>query len=152
MILYINKIKYEIVFNYKDIFEEKDEYLFFNIIFPNNEYKYNNGFVLGKPFFKKYPIVFNVEGIVEKIGFYHNLFIKENQNQNPNISTTKINKNGSDFPKISNFILILIGIFIIVLLSYIIRNNLKKSEKRKVNQLIFLFLMGIIVLIFLIPH
>jgi hypothetical protein len=118
----------------KDIFEEKDEYLFFNIIFSNNEYKYNNGFVLGKPFFKKYPIVFNVEGIVEKIGFYHNLFIKGNPN--PNISTTKINKNGSDFPKISNIILILIGIFIIVLLSYIIRNNFKKNEKRKVNQLI----------------
>ena len=136
LILYINKIKYEIVFNYKDIFEEKDEYLFFNIVFPNNEYKYNNGFVLGKPFFKKYPIVFNVEGIVEKIGFYHNLFIKENPNPNPNISTKKINKNRSDFHKISNFILILIGIFIIVLLSYIIRNNLKKSEKRKVNQLI----------------
>ena len=80
--IYVSKIKYEIIFDYKDIFEEKDEYLFFNVIFAKHEFYFRHDFILGKPFFKKYPVVFNVEGKVEKIGFYQNLFIKIKDNKN----------------------------------------------------------------------
>ena len=81
LVFYINKIKYEIEFSYEDIFEEKEEYLFFNVIFLKHEFNFKHDFILGKPFFKKYPLVFNVEGNVEKLGFYYNLFIKVKDNE-----------------------------------------------------------------------
>ena len=130
LILYINKIKYEIKFTYKDIFtiDEINNFLFFNVIFLKHDYNFKHDFILGKPFFKKYPIVFNVEGNVEKIGFYYNLFVEEEKENKNDINEYKFKY---DFWKVISIILIFIGIIIIGLLIYIFLKNIFLNKKEK---------------------
>ncbi len=59
LMIVIDKIKYRIEFTYDDLFSENGDYLYFNVLFTQEEYVYKNDFILGKPFFKKYPMVFN---------------------------------------------------------------------------------------------
>ena len=132
LIINIDKIKYKIEFTYEDLLNENNEYLYFNVLFTSDTDTFKNDFILGKPFFKKYPIVFNINERVEKIGFYYNLF---NQNNN------KIIRNNNNNSKINilKIILIIIGIGIIVLLIYISIKYFKKPRKQKVNELIEFF-------------
>ena len=128
----IDKIKYKIVFNNEDLFTENNGYLYFNVLFTQDNDIFKNDFILGKPFFKKYPIVFNTNSGGEKIGFYNNLFFKKKERlQNDNNGNNKGNK--------LTIILIIIGIVIIGLLSYIIVKYLKRPRKQKVNELIEFF-------------
>ena len=141
LMIYISKIKYEIKFTYKDIFlfDEKNNCLFFSIIFMKNEFNYKHDFVFGKPFFKKYPIVFNVEGIVEKIGFYYNLFVsQEKEKKDDKNREYKTNIKYRHWNAIKIF-LISIGILIIGLLIYIIKKFFFKKKKKKVDELIEFF-------------
>ena len=132
----IDKISYTIEFVYKDLFTENDDdYLYFNVLFTQEEDTLKNSFILGKPFFKKYPVVFNVNRKKEKIGFYNNLFIKE-ENENQIINN---NENNSNYYNKLTYILIIIGICILGLLIYIIIKYFKRPRKQKVNELIEFF-------------
>ena len=125
----IDKIKYKIEFNCDDLFTENNGYLYFNILFTENKDIFKNDFILGKPFFKKYPMVFNTNNGGEKIGFYNNLFFKKKE---------WIENNNNKGNKLT-ILLIIIGIVIIGLLSYIIVRYLKRPRKQKVNELIEFF-------------
>ena len=132
LIINIDKIKYKIEFTYEDLINENNEYLYFNVLFTSDTDTFKNDFILGKPFFKKYPIVFNINERVEKIGFYYNLF-----NQNNNVIIR--NNNNNSKINILTIILIIIGIGIIGLLIYISIKYFKKPRKQKVNELIEFF-------------
>ena len=132
----IDKISYKIEFLNKDLFTENEEYLYFNVLFTQEEDTLKNSFILGKPFFKKYPVVFNINRKKEKIGFYNNLFITD-ENGNHIIHNNE-NDNSNNNNKLT-FILIIIGISILGLLIYIIVKYFKRPRKQKVNELIEFF-------------
>ena len=134
LILVIDKIKYKIEFTYKDLFIENNGYLYFNVLFPQDGTPLNNDFILGKPFFKKYPVVFNTNEKGEKIGFYHNLFLN---NKDINRANNNIESNNKGNKLI--IFLILIGIIIIGLLAYISIKYFRRPRKQKVNELIEFF-------------
>ena len=130
LIIILDKIKYKIEFTYEDLFTLNGDFLYFNVLFKQDEDDFKNDFILGKPVFKKYPIVFNFVRKSEKIGFYNNLLFKKNsQNNIINDKTGGRNNN-------LIILLILVGIIIIGLLSYIIVRYYKRPRKQKVNELI----------------
>ena len=129
----LDKIKYRIDLTYDDLFTLNGDYLYFNVLFTQDEDEFKNDFILGKPVFRKYPIVFNFVRRSEKIGFYNNLSYKKN-GQNIN----NVNEGNGSGKKLT-ILLIFIGIVIICLLSYIIIRYCRRPRKQKVNELIEFF-------------
>ena len=129
----LDKIKYRIDLTYDDLFTLNGDYLYFNVLFKQDEDEFKNDFILGKPVFRKYPIVFNFVRRSEKIGFYNNLSYKKN-GQNIN----NVNEGNGSGKKLT-ILLIIIGIVIICLLSYIIIRYCRRPRKQKVNELIEFF-------------
>lgn len=129
----LDKIKYRIDLSYDDLFTLNGDYLYFNVLFTQDEDEFKNDFILGKPVFRKYPIVFNFVRRSEKIGFYNNLSYKKN-GQNIN----NVNEGNGSGKKLT-ILLIIIGIIIICLLSYIIIRYCRRPRKQKVNELIEFF-------------
>ncbi len=129
----LDKIKYRIDLTYDDLFTLNGDYLYFNVLFTQDEDEFKNDFILGKPVFRKYPIVFNFVRRSEKIGFYNNLSYKKN-GQNIN----NVNEGNGSGKKLT-ILLIIIGIVIICLLSYIIIRYCRSPRKQKVNELIEFF-------------
>ena len=136
LIIILDKIKYKIELNYKDLFTTIGDYVYFNVLFTQDEDDFKNDFILGKPVFKKYPLVFNLVRRNEKIGFYNNFSYNKNE-QNKDINNTEKNQNGGG--KKLTVILIIIGLIIIGLLSFIIFRYCKRPRKQKVNELIEFF-------------
>ena len=134
LIIVIDKIKYKIEFSYNDLFTLNGDYLYFNVLFTQDEDEFKNDFILGKPVFKKYPLVFRFLTRNEKIGFYNNFSYSKKESIDNNIDKEK----SGGGTKLS-IILIVIGIIIICLLSYIIFRYYKKPRKTKVNELIEFF-------------
>ena len=130
----LDKIKYKIEFTFEDLFTMNGDYVYFNVLFTQEEDEFKNDFILGKPVFKKYPMVFNLIKRGEKIGFYNNLSFNKNR-QNIN----NINNGGKGSSKKLIIILIIIGIIIISLLIFIIHRYCQKPRKQKVNELIEFF-------------
>ena len=130
----LDKIKYKIEFTFEDLFTMNGDYVYFNVLFTQEEDEFKNDFILGKPVFKKYPMVFNLIKRGEKIGFYNNLSFNKNR-QNIN----NINNDGKGSSKKLTIILIIIGIIIISLLIFIIHRYCQKPRKQKVNELIEFF-------------
>ena len=133
----IDKIKYKIELNYNDLFTTNGDYVYFNVIFTQDEDDFKNDFILGKPVFKKYPLVFNLVRRNEKIGFYNNFSIQKNPDGDNINNNNEKNQNGGG--KKLTVILIIIGIIIIGLLAYIIVRYCKRPRKQKVNELIEFF-------------
>ena len=129
----LDKIKYRIDLTYDDLFTLNGDYLYFNVLFTQDEDEFKNDFILGKPVFRKYPIVFNFVRRSEKIGFYNNLSYKKN-GQNIN----NVNEGNGSGKKLT-ILLIIIGIITICLLSYIIIRYCRRPRKQKVNELIEFF-------------
>ena len=134
LIIVIDKIKYKIEFSYNDLFTLNGDYLYFNVLFTQDEDEFKNDFILGKPVFKKYPLVFRFLTRNEKIGFYNNFSYSKKGSIDNNIDKEK-SGGGTKL----TIILIVIGIIIICLLSYIIFRYYKKPRKTKVNELIEFF-------------
>ena len=130
----LDKIKYKIEFTYDDLFTMNGDYLYFNVLFTQEEDEFKNDFILGKPVFKKYPLVFDFVRRSEKIGFYNNLSFKK---KGDNINN--INNEGKGSSKKLTIILIIIGIIIIGLLIFIINRYCQRPRKQKVNELIEFF-------------
>ena len=99
-------MKYFFEFNYNDLFIKIDDYYYFIIVFFEKDTKY---WILGRPFLKKFQIVFDQEK--KLIGFY---------------------KTGINF---SLLILILLIIITIILIIYIMKFALKKSKRVKASEL-----------------
>ena len=131
LLIILDKIKYKIEFTYDDLFTLNGDYFYFNVLFTQEEDDFKNDFILGKPVFKKYPLVFNFIRRSEKIGFYNNLSFKR---RTQNIENT-INNNQNNGKRLIT-VLIFIGIIIICLLSFIIYRYCRKPRKQKVNELI----------------
>ena len=130
----LDKIKYKIEFTYDDLFTMNGDYLYFNVLFTQEEDEFKNDFILGKPVFKKYPLVFDFVRRSEKIGFYNNLSFKK---KGDNINN--INNEGKGSSKKLTIILIIIGIIIIGLLIFITNRYCQRPRKQKVNELIEFF-------------
>ena len=130
----LDKIKYKIEFTFEDLFTMNGDYVYFNVLFTQEEDEFKNDFILGKPVFKKYPMVFNLIKRGEKIGFYNNLSFNKNRE-----NINNINKDGKGSSKKLTIILIIIGIIIISLLIFIIHRYCQKPRKQKVNELIEFF-------------
>ena len=130
----LDKIKYKIEFTYDDLFTMNGDYFYFNVLFTQEEDEFKNDFILGKPVFKKYPLVFDFVRRSEKIGFYNNLSFKK---KGDNINN--INNEGKGSSKKLTIILIIIGIIIIGLLIFIINRYCQRPRKQKVNELIEFF-------------
>ena len=133
----IDKIKYKIELNYNDLFTTNGDYVYFNVLFTQDEDDFKNDFILGKPVFKKYPLVFNLVRRNEKIGFYNNFSFQKNPDEDNINNNNEKNQNGGG--KKLTIILIIIGIIIIGLLIYIIVRYCKRPRKQKVNELIEFF-------------
>ena len=58
-------LRYNFTMNINELIYEKNDYVFF-LLFSSSSQK--NKWILGKPFLKKYPLVFNPES--KDIGFY----------------------------------------------------------------------------------
>ena len=130
----LDKIKYKIEFTYDDLFTMNGDYVYFNVLFTQEEDEFKNDFILGKPVFKKYPMVFNLIKRGEKIGFYNNLSFNKNRE-----NINNINNDGKGSSKKLIIILIIIGIIIISLLIFIIHRYCQKPRKQKVNELVEFF-------------
>ena len=121
LILIIDKIKYKIEFSNKELFKEYSGYEYFLVVFNSEK----NDFILGKPFFRKYPIVFNLENQIGKIGFYPNqLNLYDNDNSNNMIYFSSI-----------SYMYIGIGLINICLLLYIMLKYFKNNRKKRANEL-----------------
>ena len=112
----LKDIDYKFILNYKDLFIEQDDEYIFVIVFDNNTFNKNPHWILGKPFMKKYQLVYDLDRKI--IGLY-----KENNN---------IEKHENNYIYI--FVLIVLIVIIIVLIVYIIYYN-KKPRKSKAFEL-----------------
>ena len=113
---YHHELEYDFIFNYKDLFINFNNRKYFLITYKINSMTAT----FGKPFFKKYTIVFNPDN--KQIGHY----IKEEQ-----ISEEKAEKS---YLKIIIFLLIIIILVIIISFLGYLLNKILRRKKRK-NEL-----------------
>ena len=122
-LLFIDKsMSYSFNFSFAELWEEKNNYKYFKII--QHEY-YNEYWYFGKPFFKKFQIIFDYDN--KKIGLYTKIF----ENGEPDNTNNKKQN-------IYIYILIIIGLVIVIAgLIFVLVKNWKKITKRKrANELI----------------
>ena len=119
----LKDIDFTFILTYKDLFiERKNEYIF-SIVFDNNTNNKDAYWILGKPFMKKFPLVYDLDRKI--IGLY-----KEKNGG-------KIDeKNGSNIYIYIFLILLIISIFVIIGLVIYIIFYIKKTRKNKANELI----------------
>ena len=110
-------------FSNNDLWMEKNGYKYFLVI--QNQF-YNDNWYLGKPFFKKYPMVFDSDSKI--IGLY----TKTIENNNNNYSKTE---NSTSSTLI--YIIIIVGLVIIVigLIILLIKCYIKLPRKNRANEL-----------------
>ena len=130
----INNTYLTVELNYQDLFTEFDNKYYFLMYFPDNNYT-STYFKLGKVFFQKYLINYNLE--TKKIGFYVNN--KEENSDNEN--TDEGNKDDINNEEKEKSIIpwILVGVLIVVvmaLIGFIIYINPCKKRTKRANELI----------------
>ena len=115
-------LSFEFNFSFAELWEEKNDYKYFKII--QHEY-YNEYWYFGKPFFKKFQIVFDYDN--KKVGLYTQIF-EDGQNDDD-----KNKKNN-----IIIYILIIIGLVIIIagLIIVLIKNYKKFTKRKRANELL----------------
>ena len=112
LIFVLKETKFNFTLDYKDLFFQYGDYYYFLVYFKE---KFNSGFELGAPFFKKYIITFNQDS--KLIGFYREIKPKKS---NFNI----------------NWPLIFCLFIIIIMLIYIILSRpIFKKKKKRANEL-----------------
>ena len=113
LLLNNKELNFSFEFNYKDLFIQKDNQIYFLIVF-RNEYSGIEYWILGKPFFKKYQLVF--ESDRKLIGIY----IGKEKNQ----------------LNVSWIIVFVLFIILIILIIYIINKYKNLPKKIKANELL----------------
>ena len=116
----LKDVGYEFVLTYKDLFIEQNNEYIFSIVFDNKFDNSESNWILGKPFMKKYQLVFDLERKI--IGLY-----KENQENNDNEKTK------NNYVKYI-ILLIVLSIIFIILLIYLIY-IIKKQRKHRAYEL-----------------
>ena len=118
----INDLNFNITLTKDDLFIEKDNKLFFLIIFGHPQP------VLGFPLFKKYQLIFNQDS--KTVGLYSKI------NGKPSVPIPPSNYSKSDIKKPdSNKIIIFLLIIVIIMFSiYIIRRLLKSKRKNDLSN------------------
>ena len=113
-------------FDYKDLFikSEDEDIYYFQIVFART----NKEWVFGRPFFKKYPTVFDQEK--KTVGFY---LKSGNNNGNKDFSSNQVGKNGR-FAVVFIFVLVLCSILLIALLYFKCSVSGKKEPKSDLNE------------------
>ena len=118
----LKDINFTFILTYKDLFiEEKNDYIF-SIVFDTNTNNKDGYWILGKPFMKKYSLVYDLDRKI--IGLY-----KENNGGEID------EKNGSNNYIYIFLILLAISIIIIIGLVIYIIFYIKKTRKNKANEL-----------------
>ena len=112
--MYNKEMNYTFEFTHQDLFYEENGFKYFLIRFYNRTSK-DGVWFLGKPFFKKFQLTFNMD--LKTIGFYKPVLKHDNYN---NINT---------------FLIIIFGTLITSLLIYIIMYKLRKPRKLRANEL-----------------
>ena len=152
--LYHQEQDYKFVLEFDDLFEEINGTLYFLVcydkgIFGDDAFTKISEWVLGRPFFKKYQLSFDVEK--KQVLFYENLSgyphiqkekaIKEKEKEKKLKETNKEGEDDSYVDKLlpkKNLALIALAIFIIFVamfcISYHLRADHKKFEEEKDNE------------------
>jgi len=124
----LKDIEYEFVLTYKELFIEKDNKYIFGIAFDNNIYTDKDSYwILGKPFMKKYQLVFDLDN--KFIGVYKNN--KGNKDDKDNENSKEDDKNNFN---ILIPILIILSVIIIGLIIFIIY-YVRKQRRNKAYEL-----------------
>ena len=110
-------MSYSFNFSFSELWEEKNGYKYFKII--QHDY-YNDYWYFGKPFFKKFQMVFDNDN--KKIGLYTNILENDQTDNNNN------NKKQNIYIYI---LIIIVLVFIIIGLIMVLVKNYKKFTKRK---------------------
>ena len=128
--LYNNYSKLE--FDYKDLFVKapgNNNLYYFQMIFQSGFYNWK----LGRPFFKKYPAVFDQDkrmtGFYIEVGEYNN-----NNNDNSNNNNNSYNDNSSKFP-LAWILVIILSIIVIGLIIAFYKVLPYIKRKKKANEL-----------------
>ena len=114
-------------FDYKDLFKEKDDKLYYLIYFNLNSY-FSNRFTLGQILIKKYTLTFNYD--TKMIGFY---------DKNIKIKTKNEQKNTGKGKKVELKVIIIfiVCLIVFVLLGFLLGKKIyDKARKKKANELI----------------
>jgi hypothetical protein len=108
-------------FTNKDLWMEKNGYKYFLVI--ENQF-FNDNWYLGKPFFKKYPMVFDSDNKI--IGLYTKTIENNNSNETDNSTSSTL-----------VYIIVIIGLVIIVigLIILLINCYMKLPRKMRPNEL-----------------
>ena len=110
-------LEYDFVFNYNDLFIDYNNRKYFLLTYKLNSMTT----VFGKPFFKKYKLVFNPDS--KQIGHY----IKEDLS----LDGENNNSNNKTISKTILFIVIIIVLIIVIsILGYILHKKLKKKKRK----------------------
>ena len=113
LILFHKDLNYSFEFNYKDLFIQKDNQLYFLIVFEKKSQSIEY-WILGKPFFKKYQLVF--ESDRKLMGIY-----TEKEKKRLNVSW---------------IIVFILFIILIILIIFIIQKYKNLPKKIKANELL----------------
>ena len=119
----LKDIDYEFILTYKELFIEKDNEYIFSIVFDDDNTTTKNPFwILGKPFMKKYQLIYDLDRKI--IGIY-----KDNDGNKKN--------NGDNNKKIFIIYIILLCILILIVIGLIlfIIFLVKKPRKNKAFEL-----------------
>ena len=113
----LKDIDYQFILTYKELFIEKENEYIFGIVFDNTTYNINPYWILGKPFMKKYQLIYDLDKKI--IGLYKK---KSNEEKKFNINIV--------------YISILLVLFIIAstLISHLLY-IFKKKRKNKAFEL-----------------
>ena len=113
---------YSIVFTNKDLWMEKNGYIYFLVI--ENQF-FNDNWYFGKPFFKKYPMIFDSDNKI--IGLYTKTIDNNNSNNETDNSTSST----------LVYIIVIVGLVIIVigLIILLINCYMKLPRKMRPNEL-----------------
>ena len=116
-------------FNYKDLFIEINDKLYFLVFFNNREDVYSYRFTLGQIFLKKYLITFNYD--TKMIGFYNKRIeiVEENSHKN--------NERYYYEHDIKAIIVIIIAFIVFLFVGFLLGKKIyDRTRKKKANELI----------------
>ena len=129
---YSSEFNYTFEINIDDILKEKDDFIFFKILFGVKSFNY---WILGKIFSLKYKYMFNPE--IKKIGFYPKFKDINPNNNNGNKNGNNDESNSNSLSKVTQILIIIaFCIFLIFIIIIIILKKLfSLKTKKRANEL-----------------
>ena len=117
-------------FDYKDLFKEKDDRIYFLVYFKIKDNQFSSRFVLGQILIKKYTLTFNYD--TKLIGFYDKSKKIETNNEKE-----KKGDNNNTSNKTGTIIIFIISIIIFISIGFLLGKKIyERARKKKANELI----------------